>query len=249
MKKLRFGIGARGGAAGWRFKVFAAALVFALAFAGCDFIRQAFGLSDEEPEPPASGAAEETPVFVAAESGAVTEALTPVFNTAVDGLSAGDIEITPAGGISVTKEGLARDGEYPQVYRLGVSGITAEGSARVDVKRTGVPAAGIPETAKARYGAQLAEFTSLSANGTPDTTETTALTLSFGGPGIAGLLAGDVYLDANGAGAAKGDLGGGTNEYTLGVDGITREGEVTVGTTKDNCSAFPVLQKVTVYAP
>jgi hypothetical protein len=205
MKKTRFGIGARGGAAGFGFKVFAAALVFvALAFAGCDFIRQAFGLSGEEPEPPASGAAEETLVYVAAESGATTEALTLVFNTVVDGLTADDITLTALGGLSVTKGELTR--HETGVYRLGVSGITAEGSVSVDVKRNGVSVAGSPQPAIVHYGAPVVPF-AITANGKAGET-TTALTLSFGGPGIAGLPAGDVYLDANGAGAAKGDLGG-----------------------------------------
>ena len=247
MKKLRIVTSARGGVAGFGCKalLFAAVLVFALAFVGCDFIQQAFGLSDEDPEPPASGAAEETLVFVAAESGATTEALTLVFNTVVDGLTADDITLTPSGGLSVTKGELTRDEEYRQVYRLGVNGITAEGSVRVDVKRNDVPVAGSPQTVKVHSGVPVVP-SAITANGGAEA-GTTALTLSFGGPWIAGLLAGDVYLDANVTGAAKGNLGGGPNEYTLGVDGITREGEVTVCINKSGYSTDPVLQKVTVY--
>ncbi|MDR0639626.1 MAG: hypothetical protein LBG27_12125 [Spirochaetaceae bacterium] len=95
MKKLRFGIGARGGAAGWRSTVLCVA-AFMLALTGCDFLQGIFGGGDSDP--PASGAAEETLVFVAAESGATTEALTLVFNTVADGLTADDIPLTALDG-------------------------------------------------------------------------------------------------------------------------------------------------------
>jgi hypothetical protein len=125
-----------------------------------------------------------------------------------------------------------------------VGGVTEEGGVEVAVKRNGIPAAGSPKTAKARHGAQLAEFTGLSANGIPYTTETAVLTLNFGGLGIPDLGTDDIYLNAGGTGAIRGTPGGsGPNRYTLGVSGITAEGEVIVSVNKAGYSTYPSLQR------
>jgi hypothetical protein len=217
MKKTRFGIGARGGAAGWRFKVFAAALVFAPAFAGCDFIRQTLGLSDEDPDPPASGAAEET-VFVAA----------------VEGLTAGDITLTALdGGNSGITPGTLTPGSTPFVYRLGVDGVTAEGSVEVAVTRNGSPAAEAPGSAidliKAAYEAdslsvsvQLQPGVETVSFGTDDLLQT-GLTLNTGAsPACVTIDGGGRTVDLTGS--ARGSLITVGQGVTLTLRNITFKG-------------------------
>jgi hypothetical protein len=72
-------------------------------------------------------------------------------------------------------------------------------------------------------------FSNLTANGTQNTETTTALTMTFESPGVSGLTANDISLNANGTGAIQGALSGnGSPSYTLPVSGITQAGSVTV---------------------
>ncbi|MDR0638856.1 MAG: hypothetical protein LBG27_08160 [Spirochaetaceae bacterium] len=97
--------------AGFGFKAFAAVFVFTLGVTGCDEF-----LPGGEEDPPESGAAEGAFVFVTAESGAVTTALTPVFDAAAEGLTAEDITFTASGGNSGITPGRLRPGGSPFVY-------------------------------------------------------------------------------------------------------------------------------------
>jgi hypothetical protein len=222
--------------------VWAFALVFAFVLNGCDEF-----LPGGEEDPPESGAAEGAFAFVTAESGAVTTALTLVFDAAVEGLTAGDITLTALdGGNPGITRGTLRPGGSPFVYTLDVDGVTAEGSVEVAVTRNGSPVAGSPRTATVHYGAQPVAFTGLSANGP----YTTALTLTFGEPGIPGLTLNDVYLNAGGTGAAPGDpadtSGGKGTSYRIGVNGVTAGGGIIVGVNKSGFSAFPPILAATV---
>jgi hypothetical protein len=167
-----------------------------------------------------------------------TTALSLVFDAAED------ITLTASGGNSGISKGRLDPGGSPLVYTLDVGEITEEGGVEAAVQRNGAPAAGSPKTAKARYGAQLAEFARLTASNTPY--GTAALILDFGEPGIPDLETGDIYLNAGGANARKGTLNGGPAEYTFGVSGITAGGGVIAGINKAGYSTCPSLQRTTV---
>ena len=93
MKGTRLGASPHGAAAGFGFCCIA--VMFALVLTGCGAAVQEFlGLGGKEDAPdPAAWL-----LYVAADGGADTAALKLVFSAAMDGLTAGDIEITPAGG-------------------------------------------------------------------------------------------------------------------------------------------------------
>ncbi|WP_162504584.1 hypothetical protein [Treponema endosymbiont of Eucomonympha sp.] len=167
---------------------------------------------------------------------ATTTALTLVFDTAIEGLSAEDITLTDGGSTGASKGELSQT-LVPNAYRLTVDGITKSGDVTVKVHKAGYAFSPDTLTAKARAPTVAVRFLSLAANG-GETAGTTALTLTFD-KAIAGLSAEDITLTDDGyTGIRAGALTAAGAVYTLAVSGTTRNGFVSVKIAKAGY-AFP----------
>jgi hypothetical protein len=188
------------------------------------------------------------------EAGAYTTALTLTFDKAVDGLSAADITLDGGGTGMVKGElGAAEAAEDGYAYRLGVSGITEDGTVSARVRKADWTFE--PETLSAKvYAPTKVLFKSFAANG-GESARTTALTLTLNRP-VAGLSAADIALtDTGNTGVQKGALDGPSYTangyaYRLGVSGVTKNGSVAAKAAKAGWTFEPETLSVSVwYAP
>nr|AGS53508.1 hypothetical protein [uncultured bacterium contig00055] len=171
-----------------------------------------------------------------------TTLLTLTFSDDIAGLVAGDVTLN-AGSTGATKGALNRIGVG--TYTLGVSGITAAGSVSVGVAKAGFIISGSPQSASVFF-VQPITFSNLVANGSSAST-TNLLTLTFSGD-IAGLVAGDITINAGSTGATRGSLTRtGVGTYTLGVSGITASGQISVSVAKAGFAFTGSPKNVDVY--
>ncbi|MDR3356728.1 MAG: hypothetical protein LBO04_06020, partial [Spirochaetaceae bacterium] len=176
-----------------------------------------------------------------AANAATTTELTLSFSAEIDGLSAGNISIAPAG--AVVKGSLSGSGG---TYRLSLSGVSAEREIEVAVAKAGYTITPSSKTVTVHKTPVAVSFTALTANGSGNTA-TTELTFQFSAA-IDGLSADDITITPSNA-AVKGTLGGSNGTYTLGVSGIIStdaETEISVGVSKAGYTINPSSKTVTV---
>jgi hypothetical protein len=161
------------------------------------------------------------------DSTATTTALTLTFSAAIAGLTADDISISAASGSTASINKGTLSGSGP-AYTLPVT-VSAGGKINVSVSKEGYVISPASKEVTVYYVAPATPVTlsSVSANGTANTTATTALTLTFN-KAVAGLTANNITLNPGTTGAQKGTLSGSGTSWTLGVSGITADGQVTV---------------------
>jgi hypothetical protein len=221
------------------------AAVFALVLTGCSSGNG--GSDDEDDDDPAvpspAGTVKKTLVYATAGTEANTQSLTLVFSADMGELKASDITLEALGGVNagISKGSVSGSGAS---YTLEVGEITAEGEVRVSVKKNGAPVSGSPKTIWVHYGAQVVDFAYLEADGVSNTSKTKTLTLMFSSPGIPGLAVGEIRLHPHGTGNGSvsvkpGSLKGGPWVYTVGVEGIAEEGDVTVTIEKEHYTTSP----------
>ncbi|MDR1230153.1 MAG: DUF6273 domain-containing protein, partial [Spirochaetaceae bacterium] len=176
-----------------------------------------------------------------------TTQLTLVFNRDIEGLSADDITVD-AGTTGAKKGGLAKAGLG--TYSLALDGVTAVGTIAVSVARDGYLVSPSTQKAQAFFVNPViaVDFLEVKANGEPNTESTTALTLKFS-QAIEGLSAGDIAVE--GAGFTKGALSpaGAPGVYTLALNEVTAQSEITVSAGKDGYKISDPSHEVTVSYP
>ena len=123
----------------------------------------------------------------------------------------------------------------------GVSFIGASGATQ-DISTSGYAVRTIAVTAPAA-SAQLAAWTSLTANGTPSITATTSLTLTF--DKNVTLSTGDITV----WGATKGALTGSGSTYQLAVSGSFNEGDLVTVALKITGKSSPEIRTAVVHKP
>jgi hypothetical protein len=241
-------------AAGRRFKAALAAAVFALVLTGCSSGNGGSDNEDDDPAVPSpAGTVTKTLVYATAGTKANTQSLTLVFSADMGELTASNIDLEALGGVNegITWDAPERTEEDPLVYRLPVSGISNEGKIKVSVTKNNAPVPGSPKTIWVHYGAQVVNFAYLEADGVSNTTKTRTLTLTFGGGGI-NLQEEEICLNPHSIGnesigVKQGTLQDGPTVYTIGVEGIVEEGDVTVTIEKEGYTTNP--RTVTVHCP
>jgi hypothetical protein len=154
-----------------------------------------------------------------------TETLTLTFDKDISGLAASDIKIN-ANGTGATGGDLTKVDGATGKYTLAVSGISAPGEITVTPVKQGYIFTPKSRPEQVHY-VNPVTLNSVSANGAANTTATTTLTLTFN-KAVAGLTDSNITLNAGTTGAQKGTLSGSGTSWTLGVSGITADGEVTV---------------------
>jgi hypothetical protein len=194
-------------------------------------------------------------------AGAVTtKSLTLTFDKEIVGLKKEHVTISSetAALQAVSVESIVKTDGGPGGYTLALADTDAledsvwpaetfSGAIAVTVKADAVPGyriAGSPQQTMIHVvpPRRAVEFKALAANGTAGTVTTTQLTLTFDKE-IAGLKASDITLNAETTGA----LSGSGPAYTLGISGITAEGNITVIVQKTGYSISPASKTVQVY--
>jgi hypothetical protein len=171
------------------------------------------------------------------EAGAVTStAITFSFSEAVEGLTAADIIVTGR----VTAGALSGGGTS---WTLALDFVGSAGDLSISINKTGV-AGGARNVAVYKQG-EIADITwTAEADGEEDTVTSTAITFSFSGA-VGGLSAGDITLSAGTGMAGAGALSGGGTSWTLTLDVVAVQGNVTVAINRAGIEAGP--RTVAVY--
>jgi hypothetical protein len=165
-----------------------------------------------------------------------TTELTLRFNQTIDGLGVDNITLWP-GSTGAVKGSLSNTGGG--TYTLGLGNIVAAGEVAVTVVKDGWTIN--PATISVAVNCySSAVFSSVTANGTAGSVTTTALTLTFDKT-IDGLVAGDITVETGFTGAVKGSISpaGPAGVYTLGLDHVLAEGQVTVTVVKSGWNISP----------
>jgi len=171
-----------------------------------------------------------------------TDALTLTFNSAVPGLTIGDI-IIDAGGTGAVKGSLSSSGST-YTLRLLANSISASGEITVSINSANLTITPASRNVNVYYAIPVA-FNLMTHNGTLRST-TNKLTLTFSND-IFGLSAADITLTPGSTGAVKGNLNKtGTGLYELELTGITQQGQVTAAVNKAGYSVSPASRNLTV---
>ncbi|MDR1230786.1 MAG: DUF6273 domain-containing protein [Spirochaetaceae bacterium] len=181
-----------------------------------------------------------------------TTALTLVFDRDIAGLTEDDITIA-AGSTGATKGALSKTGAG--TYSLALKGVEQAGKIAVSVERDGYLVLPSELEAQAVYVNPViaVEFISAVANGEPNMEPTTELVLKFS-KAIEGLTAGDIAVADLGEAATKGALSGPDQQgeeavYTLALNDVTSQSEITVSASKGGYEINPLISPVTVSYP
>ena len=155
-----------------------------------------------------------------------TSELTLTFDSAIAGLTAGDITLNP-GSTGAVKGSLSGAGP---VYTLALTGISAGGQIGLTVSKAGYAITNAGRNVTVSYAAPV-NFTGLGANGGAYAT-TNSLVLSFDSA-ISNLNASDISMDSGATGAViAGVTRTGQTAYTLTIGGVTKNGTVSVDVSK-----------------
>jgi hypothetical protein len=157
-------------------------------------------------------------------------AITFTFGAAVTGLTAGDITLGKTGDTgSVTKGALTGEG---QTWTLALDSVATAGNVTVSISKTGIVSDGKTVAVYKQAVTPDAITYTAAANGTADTTASTAITFTFGAD-ITGLAAGDITVGKSGdtGSATKGALTGSGQTWTLAIT-VATAGNVTVSISK-----------------
>jgi hypothetical protein len=172
-----------------------------------------------------------------------------VFDRDISGLSEDDVTVLDPDETGAVKGVLSPAGREG-IYTLGIAGVRESGEITIRVGKNGWNINPASRPAQVYYdpGAVPVTFVNIMPNGTAGSQTTTALTLTFNQT-IPGLDASDITLAAGGTGAAMGTLSGPSPEgvYTLGLDYVRAEKDVTITVVKNGYTVSPAKISVPVY--